>query len=365
MPQNDLDIANQTFPAFRADLNAALQAQAQQQSGSSAPATTYPYMLWADTTNSLMKIRNAANNAWVTVGRLDANGLWMRTNSGSPQGTLPVDFIGQLCVDTTNKLLYVGTTANATAGSAVWDLSTTLGGAKQLYVSDNLRPVYVNASQYTFKKGSILSDDGKKLITFASDQTVDITVSGALGLDTGSEASNTWYHAWAFGKDDGTSTIMWSTSRTAPTMGAWTYKAPLGFSVRNNGSSNFENHQVIGGLLGMWIIAYQRAMTCLFPSTSVGGTNVLNAGTSTTWASINLASYMPPGGLTALLSWQRQSSADYLQFRTNSTLANTMEFQSPPFPVIIYAPAQSVDYQRVNGTGNQYVDVYGYIQAGL
>ena len=40
MSQNDLVIANQGFPAFRSDLNSALQALATNNSGTSAPSTT-------------------------------------------------------------------------------------------------------------------------------------------------------------------------------------------------------------------------------------------------------------------------------------------------------------------------------------
>jgi len=30
-----------------------------------------PYMLWFDTTNDQLKIRNAANSAWIVIGRMD------------------------------------------------------------------------------------------------------------------------------------------------------------------------------------------------------------------------------------------------------------------------------------------------------
>lgn len=75
MSQHDLSIANQGFPAFRADLNDALQALGSLSAGTSAPATVYAYQLWADTTTGLLKIRNAANSAWVTIGTLASTGL--------------------------------------------------------------------------------------------------------------------------------------------------------------------------------------------------------------------------------------------------------------------------------------------------
>ncbi len=52
------------------NINAALLSLVTNHSGASAPSTTYAYMLWADTANALLKQRNAANSAWVTIGEL-------------------------------------------------------------------------------------------------------------------------------------------------------------------------------------------------------------------------------------------------------------------------------------------------------
>lgn len=67
MSQHDLNIANQGFPAFRADLNSALEALVSNNSGTSAPATTFAHQWWYDTTNSILKKRNADNDAWISV----------------------------------------------------------------------------------------------------------------------------------------------------------------------------------------------------------------------------------------------------------------------------------------------------------
>jgi len=71
MSQNDLVIANQTFPATRADINDALQALGSTNSGPSAPSTTYANMMWYDTTANILKIRAEANDAWINIGYLD------------------------------------------------------------------------------------------------------------------------------------------------------------------------------------------------------------------------------------------------------------------------------------------------------
>lgn len=71
MSQHDFVIDNQNAPASRADINNALQALASCSSGTTAPVATYANMLWYDTTNDLLKIRNEANSAWITLGTVD------------------------------------------------------------------------------------------------------------------------------------------------------------------------------------------------------------------------------------------------------------------------------------------------------
>ena len=67
MANHDYNIANQTAPNFRADLNNALLAIVSTNSGSSAPSTTFANQLWYDTTNNKLMMRNEADNAWITV----------------------------------------------------------------------------------------------------------------------------------------------------------------------------------------------------------------------------------------------------------------------------------------------------------
>ena len=71
MSQNDLVIANQAFPATRADITSALQALGSNNSGPSAPSTTYANMMWYDTSANILKIRAEANDAWINIGYLD------------------------------------------------------------------------------------------------------------------------------------------------------------------------------------------------------------------------------------------------------------------------------------------------------
>ena len=75
MSQNTLVIADGTGAEVLAELTSAFDTVATLNSGSAAPAETYAYMWWADTTTGLLKIRNAANTSWITVGTLASTNL--------------------------------------------------------------------------------------------------------------------------------------------------------------------------------------------------------------------------------------------------------------------------------------------------
>ena len=71
MSQHDLNIANQTAANTRSDINNALQALGSNNSGSSAPSTTYANMHWYDTSSNILKQRSEANDAWISIGYFD------------------------------------------------------------------------------------------------------------------------------------------------------------------------------------------------------------------------------------------------------------------------------------------------------
>ena len=74
MATHDYVIANGTGAAVRSDLNGALAAIVSQNSSATEPSPSYAYQRWADTTAGVMKMRNGANNAWITLYQLD--GEW-------------------------------------------------------------------------------------------------------------------------------------------------------------------------------------------------------------------------------------------------------------------------------------------------
>jgi len=101
MAQHDYILANAAGASFRADANNALAAIVSQNSGPNQPNPTYAYQYWADTTEGLLKQRNAANNAWISLSRLDGTFSLIPPADGSvslaklPDGVLAASTAGR------------------------------------------------------------------------------------------------------------------------------------------------------------------------------------------------------------------------------------------------------------------------------
>ena len=126
MSLHDYVINNQSAPAFRADLNSALAAIASNNSSSSAPSTTYGGLIWFDTSANLLRIRNAANSAWVVLGEFDvANSRFMlisdRLQAASAGGIDVLNSAGTKIID-----LQVASESTAQAGTNNTELMTPL-----------------------------------------------------------------------------------------------------------------------------------------------------------------------------------------------------------------------------------------------
>jgi hypothetical protein len=76
MAQADLNLQAGISPAeMRIKVNQALPALATNFSGSTEPSPSYPFQFWPDTASGLWKVRNAANSAWIVVGKIGEKGL--------------------------------------------------------------------------------------------------------------------------------------------------------------------------------------------------------------------------------------------------------------------------------------------------
>lgn len=183
MSQNDMSIANQSGAAFRADLNTALQALVSNSSGTTAPSTTYAYQFWVDTSGGspLLKMRNAANSAWITMAQVDLTNF----------GYLPLATGGTLAAallfsNTDYMKLPVGTAAQRPGSPAVGMLRyNSDSGAIEGYVAPGIWvPFGAGSAAYGVLGAETLvtnrvmtaSDDGAIFLANTATAAIQITL---------------------------------------------------------------------------------------------------------------------------------------------------------------------------------------------
>ena len=140
MSQHDFSIANQGFPAFRADLNDALSSLASSSSGTTAPTTTFPNQLWMDTTNPVLKVRNEDNDAWITLIAFNQT-----TDSVTQVAGVTVANVAQVNIAQSFTAAQRGSVSALTDGATITpdfavanNFSVTLGGNRTLANPTNL-----------------------------------------------------------------------------------------------------------------------------------------------------------------------------------------------------------------------------------
>ncbi len=153
--------------------------------------------------------------------------------------------------------------------------------------------------------GECMSDDHTTLIELTSLQTIDVTTSGANGLDTGSASASTDYYIWLiYNPTSDTTAGLFSTSVTSPTLpSGYTKKRLIGF-VRRHGASDFGWFHTTGtGCTKEWIYSRQNYF-------------ILSAGAATSYTAVNLeggfvpdVSAWPKGLITVKISIEYSSKA--------------------------------------------------------
>lgn len=78
-----MTIDNNTGRNVRLDINDALEALVSNNSGTSAPSTTFPFMFWYDSTNGILKQRNSADSAWIEILTIDGSGFVNLSGGGA------------------------------------------------------------------------------------------------------------------------------------------------------------------------------------------------------------------------------------------------------------------------------------------
>ena len=173
MAQHDYSIANDSGANVRADLNNVLAAIVSQNSGASAPTTTFAFQLWADTTTGLLKIRNAANSAWVVVGTLADTNLGLATLA-SPSFTGTVTSAGNISMTGTGAI-------DVASGTAAQRPGTPSAGMIRFNTDDTTFEGYDGSAWGAIGGGGGASGGGSDAVFYENGQTVtsDYTITAS------------------------------------------------------------------------------------------------------------------------------------------------------------------------------------------
>ncbi len=161
MAQHDYVIDNQSFPATRTDLNNVLQAIVSNNSGTSAPSTTFANQIWYDSNANILYIRNEDNDANIPLLQFD--------QSADVAATLAtvIDILDASGTDQAGTALTIRAGAGTGTGAGGSIIFQTADGAGSTGSSVN-----AHATQVT------ITDDGKVGIGTSSPDS-SLTVSGA------------------------------------------------------------------------------------------------------------------------------------------------------------------------------------------
>lgn len=183
MSQHDYILSNQTRTSFRSDLNDALAAIATNNSAATEPTTTYAYQFWADTTTGLLKQRNAANTAWITLFTL-ASGV---ANKATANTFLAAQNFAKganvASAATTNIWATDGNLIHVTGTTGITSLGTAeQAGASRTVMFDGVVTLTHNASTLVLPGGSNYTTSANEVIEFIADTTTKIVMKSKSAL---------------------------------------------------------------------------------------------------------------------------------------------------------------------------------------
>lgn len=232
---------------------------------------------------------------------------------------------------------------------------------------NGLNIVWASTTTLTINTGACPDSTNAQSLFLTSTQTITSTTSGAGGLDTGSVTASTFYYTYLIFGISGYAGL-YSLSATSPTMpSGYTYFRRLG-ATRTDGSSHFIPYISTPGNT-IRVVQYDAVSSTVL---------ALSAGTSTTFASVSLSSYMPSTSQcvilnTAIPTEATSVSSDVFFRATGSSLTTT----TTPYTVRttnignnvnsemqIMVPtnsSQSVDYAVSSGVLSLHLYVSGWI----
>jgi len=309
-------------------------------SGTSFPGTpTAKELFWRSDEDKLYR-RNDANDAWDDVtADVSAHASTHQSGGGDAikiDDLAAADDNTDLNASTSAHGLLPklgGGTTNYLRADGNWAEPPGAGGGETVFPTGYMYgfKTYNNASNPAYQidiEAGVCRDQADTFnMVLTSTLTVDISQSGANGLDTGSEGAWYWYYIYViYNPTTTTYAGLLSLSSTSPTLPSGYTKYRRIGSVINNGSSDFFMFDYKSDL--------GRERYCSYDEEDEDNIEMLTNGAATSWTDIYLGARIPPTGLFVYLMC-RYTAANYDQ---SAAMRNKDSSQGDP-PFIIYAGA--------------------------
>ncbi len=196
---------------------------------------------------------------------------------------------------------------NGVNNDAIRGQNATQTGCKFTYTDAATVTMSVDGSD---SKAVVIVKSGTDIfsVTISASLTCALTTSGAGGLDTGSEASDTGYYIFLISKPQGkTPVLLCSTSSTSPTMpSGYTHRSTPIWFISNDGSSNIRKFIDING-------------TCFYNEQLRVGAGLLGY---SSWTLIDCSAVVPNKSVAYMWSLARNksdSTVSSIRIHTNNS----------------------------------------------
>ena len=203
MAQDSLSVQNGTGVAVRQAINTAMQASATNQSGSSAPSTTYPFQFFADTNTNTLKLRNAANNAYINVsgvGQIGADNLGLLPKTGGTisgnlivSGTLTVQgtttTVSSTTITVTDKNIEIGKVSTPTDTTADGGGLTLRGATDKTWNWVDSTDSWTSSENIDLASGKVLKANGTQILSATNFTGTSANATNVTVADESSDTS--------------------------------------------------------------------------------------------------------------------------------------------------------------------------------
>lgn len=190
-------------------------------------------------------------------------------------------------------------------------------------------PSYTSASSITLPSGLIAFDTtGVTKLDVTTDLVLDLTTTGANGLDTGTEAVDTFYYAYLVGDSTGTNPVAGLLSATNEAASGsitlpsgYDAKHQLPLAIKNDASGNIIPFYVAGGWPFRTEVMYEVELS-EYNVTTPGPTNIENGFAQASFTDVDCSDFVPPISTLAKLHACGSSGGDTFRFRRKGNTNN-------------------------------------------